>query len=426
MGMKSKVIILSVLCVITLPLLYGCTTVKQAKEETENYVESYNSGSIDYEAAVDGLSGIETDNQEVEQYITQKKADLADLRKSKLNYDKAEELYNSEKYGAAIPYYEKVSVNDTNYDDSQNKIKESETKFIEMTVAEAEIYVKDKKYLKAIDVYKSAMKVYDDGSLSGKIEDVEKTYRDYMESEAASYEKEKDWSDAIGIYDELENYFKDDSYKVKKAETKNECINAAIDKAETHTKNNEYDTAKKVINDAINIVGKDVELLDELERISSFEPVSLSDLDEFYKDSDIHKWAGIDKDNTGTSYSSGILLSESGGYMFSDSESSEIEYLLGGKYDKLSGKVVLHYDCKDNSESSAAGKVKIYGDGELLYSSDVVKSGVLPQNFDLNITGVNRLKIEFIWMLTPYGFDMGQIEIGVVTPIVQKSYMSKK
>lgn len=43
-----------------------------------------------------------------------------------------------------------------------------------MTVAEAEIYVKDKKYLKAIDVYKSAMKVYDDGSLSGKIEDVEK------------------------------------------------------------------------------------------------------------------------------------------------------------------------------------------------------------------------------------------------------------
>ena len=66
------------------------------------------------------------------------------------------------------------------------------------------------------------------------------------------------------------------------------------------------------------------------------------------------------------------------------------------------------------------------GDGELLYSSDVVKSGVLPQNFDLNITGVNRLKIEFIWMLTPYGFDMGQIEIGVVTPIVQKSYMSKK
>ena len=44
------------------------------------------------------------------------------------------------------------------------------------------------------------------------------------------------------------------------------------------------------------------------------------------------------------------------------------------------GKVVLHYDCKDNAESSAAGKVKIYGDGELLYSSAVVKSGVLPQN----------------------------------------------
>ena len=47
--------------------------------------------------------------------------------------------------------------NDTNYDDSQNKIKESETKFIEMPVAEAEIYVKDKKYLKAIAVYKLSL-----------------------------------------------------------------------------------------------------------------------------------------------------------------------------------------------------------------------------------------------------------------------------
>ena len=53
MGMKSKVIILSVLCVITLPLLYGCTTVNQAKDDTEYYVESLNSGSIDYEDAVD-------------------------------------------------------------------------------------------------------------------------------------------------------------------------------------------------------------------------------------------------------------------------------------------------------------------------------------------------------------------------------------
>lgn len=81
--MKSKVIILSVLCVITLPLLYGCTTVKQAKEETENYVESYNSGSIDYEAAVDGLSGIETDNQEVEQYINSEKSRFSGSKKVK-------------------------------------------------------------------------------------------------------------------------------------------------------------------------------------------------------------------------------------------------------------------------------------------------------------------------------------------------------
>lgn len=421
--MKNKTIVLVLMCVGIFLTLCGCTTIKKAKEESEKIVGSYNSGRIDYDVALNNLSEIETEKQEVEQYVNEKKSDLEELRNSKNNYDKAEDLFNVKKYDSAITYYEKVSVDDVNYDDAQNKIEESKKRFIELTIDEAEIYVKDEKYLKAINVYKKAMKIYDDGTLSGKVSEVESKYRNLLENKAEEYVKNKKWSDAVVIYDELENYFKDDSYKVKETDIKNECINEAISKAETDIKNGDYDTAKKEINEAIKVVGNDTELTGELDRITSFEPVLITDLEEFYIDGDVHKWAGIDKDNTGTSYPSGLLINESGGSMFSDPKSSSVEYLLDGKYDRMTGKVVLHYDCKDSANPSvAAGKVKIYGDDELLYSSDVIASGVLPQDFDLDITGVNELKIEFLWMLTPYGFDIGQIKFGVVNPIVQKNY----
>lgn len=78
-----------------------------------------------------------------------------------------------------------------NYDDAQNKIEESKKRFIELTIDEAEIYVKDEKYLKAINMYKKAMKIYDDETLSGKVSEVESKYRNLLENEAEEYVKNK-------------------------------------------------------------------------------------------------------------------------------------------------------------------------------------------------------------------------------------------
>lgn len=424
--MKIKLLIWITICILVFFTLCGCTTIKKAKEDAENIVQSYNSKIIDYDTALRNLESIEMDKQEVAEYVNETILYLEELRNSKNNYNKAEKLFSNKKYGEAVIYYEKVLADDMNYNDAQNKITDSKKEFIELTIDEAESYVKDEEYLKAINLYKNAIKTYDDGTMNEKIIELESKYKDLLEIKAEDYVKDKKWSEAIDMYEELENYFNDDSYSVKITQTQNEYISEAISKAEMYTKNGDYDTAKNEINNAIRIIGYDAELNDELDRIISFEPLLITELDEFYKDGNVHKWAGIDKDNTGTSYPSGLLVNESGGYMFSGPASSEIEYLLDGKYDRMTGKVVLHYDCKDIAdESVAAGQIKIYGDGELLYSSDVVASGVMPQDFNLNISGVNRLKIEFLWILTPYGFDMGQIKFGVVNPIVQKNYTKK-
>ena len=70
---------------------------------------------------------------------------------------------------------------------------------------------------------------------------------------------------------------------------------------------------------------------------------------------------------------------------------SDIVYYLKGKYSKLIGEVGLDY----YSYSSKQGSVtfEVYGDGKLLWSSGVMKYDALPKKLDVDIRGVDELRI---------------------------------
>ena len=77
----------------------------------------------------------------------------------------------------------------------------------------------------------------------------------------------------------------------------------------------------------------------------------------------------------------------------SDSSSSiNAYYDLSGKYDVISGTLYL---MKYDKNTSLCGWFKVYGDGKLLYESKKIKGGVLPLDFNVEITGVQNLKISF-------------------------------
>ena len=78
--MKNKIVVLIIMCVCIFFTLCGCTSIKKVKEETEKIVESYNSGRIDYDVALNNLSEIENEKQEVDQYVNEKKSDLEELK----------------------------------------------------------------------------------------------------------------------------------------------------------------------------------------------------------------------------------------------------------------------------------------------------------------------------------------------------------
>lgn len=70
----------------------------------------------------------------------------------------------------------------------------------------------------------------------------------------------------------------------------------------------------------------------------------------------------------------------------------KVTYNLAGKYDYISGKMFLSEYDKSSTDRS---KIKVYGDGKLIYESAEITSGVLPQDVWCNVSGVQNLVIEY-------------------------------
>jgi hypothetical protein len=86
------------------------------------------------------------------------------------------------------------------------------------------------------------------------------------------------------------------------------------------------------------------------------------------------------------------------------------DYLINKKYTKISGKFVLSYDYR----STGNGCLKIYGDNKLLYTSEVMKGGVLPIDFDVDISGVEKLRIEVNNNLNKWEYvDYGLVDVAL-------------
>lgn len=69
-----------------------------------------------------------------------------------------------------------------------------------------------------------------------------------------------------------------------------------------------------------------------------------------------------------------------------------VYYNLEGKYDSVTGTLFLEDYYKDYK---SPGYFEVYGDGKLLYTSPEVQAGVLPQEIDFDVSGIQKLKISF-------------------------------
>ncbi len=413
LDLKNYITILMLL--LGLFIMSGCQSQKRLKQNLGEAIASYNTGSISYDEAYAEIMDAYTDanNEEKQSYVDEQLELLERLKTSKENYEAANSAFEKSDYGSAMEYYDLVIEEDDNYESAETQIKTSQEKYIETVDAQAQIYLDDEKYQKAIAIYEDAQKVYDDGNTDGKISDIEEIYREDLETKAETSVVDRDWKSAITTYETLYDYFEDETYTVAITNAKNECINDAIAEAEDFLSQGNYTDAKSVIASAQNTVGIDDELDTELARIESYVPVSLRDLNTFYADDRLYNWSENDKDNLGNTYTTGIYNDVEG---FVVSRSYVASYLLDGEYDILEGKFVLHWETKNYTNGKINNaQLKIYGDDKLLYESGLMYGGVQPEDISVDISGVNELKIEF----ASYG---SHIQVGFVDPMLSKTY----
>lgn len=92
------------------------------------------------------------------------------------------------------------------------------------------------------------------------------------------------------------------------------------------------------------------------------------------------------KDNLGNSYNFAIAAHD---ISYSDGWQT---YYLNGIYSKMKGRYILNYEHRGTDSEN---RFKVYGDSKLIYSSPVMTGGVHPVDFEIDLTGVLELKIEY-------------------------------
>lgn len=123
-------------------------------------------------------------------------------------------------------------------------------------------------------------------------------------------------------------------------------------------------------------------------------PQAVFSLSVFTEDSyhvNVRGCSAQDRDNLGNSgYSSGRIVKT---LYFQSDCFAEWSFLIEGAYRELKGDFFTHFDAKDETSADCVGKLLIYADGNLLYTSPVMRGGVEPVSFELNVSGVKQLTL---------------------------------
>ena len=143
-----------------------------------------------------------------------------------------------------------------------------------------------------------------------------------------------------------------------------------------------YEAAIEAVNKALKVLTNDEELLAARKVYESYAPVLLFKQVILTGDDDWVEKLGSGTDNVGTKYQNAYRL-----YVGWD---EDVTYILNGQFTRLEGKLALSSADKNNKDEVV---LEFYGDGKLLGCSPRFKSGVKPQSFSIDVTGITDLRI---------------------------------
>lgn len=464
-------------------------------DKIDEYYNAFLNNDITYDEVVDFLKMAQhIENEAVNEKITIVNSRLNTLYESKKSYSAAVNAYNDGDYAYAYKMYNKVIYEDTYFEKASEGAKDAKKEYIaqvlsivevckaegnyskavsqirdaievigkstsldeemeickalvvtqevEASISEADTYISAGNYVDAIRLLENKEEIYNDDRLISKLTECCSIYSDFVISNIDSAYVEGRYSDAIGAGNvalellgditEAENNVKNIRNIMKKiyGDWKDGCIAS-----------NDYSSAIKILNNAINVfpddavlqgsrqdcintyidnviaaansavadrnlelatsicdiayadVGYDERLISEYEYIGSMQPVYLDELTPVNYDSNMwSKWQyGVTlTDTLGNKYDEYACAIRLGMYNSAYWRgTSQAEYYLGKAYRTISGEIV------PENKTSTEGQCQfvIYADDVCVYRSEPITRKSAKISFTADISGAEFIKI---------------------------------
>ena len=293
---------------------------------------------------------------------------------------------------AANEYYEDaieiIKTGLTTYPDSEkleSKIQEYETAYETNALTQVNQLLTENRYDEALVILDRAEQVLRDETIITKKK--EETERAKFFYPLDQYEAEKDYSGAIQYMNGNASKYGDDAEFIKKLSFyQDKYREETLSLAAVTFESAGYYEAIDILNESLTILPNDSAILDKIGEYEEYEPIRLFSLSYFDAATTGFIYGpSLEKDNIGETHNDCFYLHES----YWDYSSIWATYRINGEYKKIRGTYFLTFD---NRTSNKERVLNIYGDDILLYTA-TMSNGIEPIDFDVDISGVNYLKI---------------------------------
>lgn len=366
---------------------------------------------------------------------------LDEINVSWSNYDKVDEkkteavkeqlFYIIAQYEASGDYesiitYINGNIEDISlYDDISSIYEESVRKYKENIIEKVDEHILSDDYISAKSLLATATNIIgSDSEIETKLLEV---CRKEVLVTVVNYENEQKFDQAIiHIYDNWDIAENDSEILAKLSICEQKYREYVINSAVSVCEMEGYESAIKIINEAIELLGNDEILIKEREYFESMAPVALVDLKAFHNDYGKKKQVGLSlNDKLGNNYLN--CIEYSGGSSWSMGESlttfeKRDVYVINGEYSIFKAIVFVPenrdslWDTKisENNKKKGSFTLRIFGDDKLLYQSPVMTTMQYPVEVEIDITDVDQLS--FSWAT----FNDVSAEIGLANAYLYK------
>jgi|GEM_PF-6125833 len=197
----------------------------------------------------------------------------------------------------------------------------------------------------------------------------------------------------------VETYGETDALREARAEMEADLSKIVREMAEGYYNVDSVDRAMAVLERGLALVPEDEEMAGLLAQYRASIPVILAETEpESFtgatEGSALHTSQYL-TDNTGNTYTTSVYANN-----------GEAVYALGGQYASFTGTVAFPAGVSTGEERASA-RLDIYGDGDLLFTSEEMDETALPVFFELNVSGYEKLTLVWTCTGTDEGLDWG-------------------